>query len=185
MLTVLRNWLRGRRTVSDVWQRMPYAASPTMFGRGSRHPFPWYFEGASTVTVRSVDDVCDYLMQCEYVQDADLFNESDFWQHPRTFERLRQGDCEDHALWAWRKLVEMGVDAELVSGSQRDARGAAVSHVWVRFRTAEGEFILEAVTRDRALMVRPFDVARGEYTPHAGVDRAFTLHCYGGYLADR
>ena len=185
MLTRLRNWLRRRRTAPDPWERMPYAASPTMFGRGSQHPFPWYFEGESSVVVRSVDDVCAYLLQCEYVPDDDLFNEADFWQHPRTFEKLRQGDCEDHALWAWRKLVELGLDAELVSGVQRGAE-SSVSHVWVRFRDAAGrEFILEGVTRDRERMVRPFEQAKGDYVPHAGVDRAFTLHCYSGYLRGR
>src|SRR5205085_1473130 len=69
-------------------------------------PFAWYFEGQSAVTVGSVDDVCEWLLECEYVHDPELFHEPDFWQHPRTFERLRKGDCEDHALWAWRKLVE-------------------------------------------------------------------------------
>lgn len=184
MLSALRNWFRGRRAAPDPWQRLPYAAKPTMFGRGCLHPFPWYFEGESAVVMRGVDDVCAYLLECEYVQDPDLFNESDFWQHPRTFERLRQGDCEDHALWAWRKLVELGLDAELVSGTQRTADGATNGHVWVRFRDGGREFILETVTRDRDRMVRPFDVAKGDYVPHASVDRAFMLHCYSGYLRD-
>jgi hypothetical protein len=45
-----------------------------------------------------------------------LFGEADFWQHPSTFERLRTGDCEDFAVWAWRKLIELGYDVDLVAG---------------------------------------------------------------------
>lgn len=184
VLDSIRHWLRARRAKPDPWQRLPYAAKPEMFGRGNQHPFPWYFEGESAVVVRSVDDVCAWLRACEYVRDPELFNESDFWQHPRTFERLRQGDCEDHALWAWRKLVELGLDAELVSGAQRMSEDSG-GHVWVRFRDGDAEFILETVCRDAGRMVRPFEDAKAEYVPHAGVDRTFTLHAYRGYLLSR
>jgi predicted transglutaminase-like cysteine proteinase len=40
------------------------------------------------------------------------FNRSHEREHPGAFERRRRGDCEDFALWAWRKLAEVGVDAE-------------------------------------------------------------------------
>lgn len=148
------------------------------------HPFPWYFEGESIVQVTCVDDVCDWLLQCEYVRDPDLFNEADFWQHPRTFERLRQGDCEDYALWAWRKLVELGVEAELVSGTWHHPDGVSGGHVWIRYRHNGREFILEAVSRRREAMVRAFEDAKAEYIPHAGVDHAFQRHAYSGYLGD-
>jgi predicted transglutaminase-like cysteine proteinase len=148
------------------------------------HPFPWYFEGESIVQVTCVDDVCDWLLQCEYVRDPDLFNEADFWQHPRTFERLRQGDCEDYALWAWRKLVELGVEAELVSGTWHQPDGISGGHVWIRYRHNGREFILESVSRRRDGMVRSFEDAKAEYVPYAGVDHAFRLHAYSGYLRD-
>jgi predicted transglutaminase-like cysteine proteinase len=108
----------------------------------------------------------------------------DFWQHPRTFERLRRGDCEDYALWAWRKLVELGLEAELVSGTWRPAEGVAGGHVWVRYLHDGRQYILESVGRTRETMVRPFDVARSEYVPHAGVDHSFRLHAYSGHLRD-
>ncbi|HXW05204.1 MAG TPA: hypothetical protein VD833_08230 [Vicinamibacterales bacterium] len=78
--------------------------------------FRWYYEGQRTVQVGTVDDVCRWLAECQYLSDDELFNETDFWQHPRTFENLCKGDCEDHALWAWTKLVEFGHQAELFVG---------------------------------------------------------------------
>jgi predicted transglutaminase-like cysteine proteinase len=146
------------------------------------HPFPWYFEGESIIAVTCVDDVCDFLLRCEYVPDADLFNETDFWQHPRTFERVRQGDCEDYALWAWRKLVELGIEAELVAGVWHPPNDESGGHVWIRFRNEGTDFILEAVSRTREGMVRTFEAAKAEYVPHAGVDHRFQLFAYSGYL---
>ena len=87
-----------------------------MFGDGARHGFEWVFEGASAVDVSSVDDILEWLRGCRYETDESLFVESDFWQHPRTFEQFKRGDCEDFALWAWRKLVELGLDASLIIG---------------------------------------------------------------------
>ena len=180
--TPLLRWAARATERNDPWERLPYAAPPRVFGRGSIHPFPWYFEGESAVEVKTVADVCAWLMECRYVRDPDLFNESDFWQHPRTFERLRQGDCEDHAVWAWRKLVELGLDAELVSGTWQQPGGARGGHVWVRFRQDERQYIFEGVARSLEGMVRPFEAAKVEYTPHAGVDRAFHQYAYYGYL---
>jgi hypothetical protein len=87
-----------------------------MFGDGARHGFDWVFEGESTVAVASLDDILDWLAGCQYETDATLFREADYWQHPHTFEQFRRGDCEDFALWTWRKLVELDIDADLVIG---------------------------------------------------------------------
>ncbi|MEO8337451.1 MAG: hypothetical protein ABI664_20910 [bacterium] len=181
-LAPLRRLLARSGQAHDPWERLPYASTPRGFARGSTHPFPWYFEGESRVVVTCIDDICDWLLACEYVQDVELFHESDFWQHPSTFERLRQGDCEDYALWAWRKLVELGIDAELVAGVWHPPHDAAGEHVWIRYVHDDTEFILEAVSRTRERMVRTLDSAKAEYVPHAGVDRRFQLHAYSGYL---
>ena len=90
--------------------------STTAFGPGSRCDFSHYFEGESHVPVSSIDDIVKWLTSCEYVTDLALFHEQDVWQHPAAFEQLRRGDCEDFALWAWRKLAEVGVEAEFYVG---------------------------------------------------------------------
>jgi hypothetical protein len=182
MFGPLLKWSARSWQKSDPWERLAYASRPEAFGSGSIHPFPWYFEGESAVDAKSLDDICAWLMECTYVRDPELFNEPDFWQHPRTFERLRQGDCEDHAIWAWRKLVELGLDAELVSGIWQPPACPAGKHAWVRFRQDGREYIFEAVERTPERIVRAFDDAKSEYVPHAGVDREFRQHTYMGYL---
>ena len=93
--------------VADPWERLNYRVPAKRYGPGSIHDFAWYFEGASGVATSSVEDIQEWLLGCEYVSDPDLFRVADYWQHPRTFEQIRRGDCEDHAIWAWRKLIEL------------------------------------------------------------------------------
>jgi hypothetical protein len=152
---------------------------------GNHHDFSWYFEGESAVKVETLDDVLEWLLGCGYVRDPELFHEQDFWQHPRTFERLRQGDCEDHAMWAWRKLIELGYDADLVSGrlTGLDATSAGSGgHVWVLFRRNGETFILEATAKAKEQMLRTLVQARAEYIPSVGVDRTRKRFAYNGLL---
>ena len=129
--------------------------------------FRWYFEGESTVRTATVDDVCEWLGACQYVSDDQLFNEADFWQHPRTFEQVRKGDCEDHALWAWRKLIELGHPAEFFVGQWLEGGGAHHDgHAWVVFEQDGQRFLLEAVTKDeKHVMIRPLLDVRRELRP--------------------
>ena len=74
---------------------------------------------------------------------SSLFNEIDLWQHPSSFEELRRGDCEDFALWAWRKLAELGIDAEFFVGRILSVEEPDVDrqHAWVVFRVGDVQFL--------------------------------------------
>ena len=167
--------------VRDPWQRLAYEAPLAMFGEGARHGFDWVFEGESAIAVRSLDDVLDWLEGCHYESDPSLFRESDYWQHPHTFERLRRGDCEDFALWAWRKLVELGIDADLVIGRRVPPTSENSRHAWILFREGSDEFVLEPVIRDRSEAVRHVSTVRGAYIPEFGVARDRRRFVFAGY----
>lgn len=167
----------------DPWERLSRNIAPTLFGSGSRHDFRWYFEGESHVRVESVDTLCGWLAGCDYVRDPDLFFEPDYWQHPKTFEQLRKGDCEDHALWAWRKLTELGLPAEFYVGRWRTGKEAQPGcHAWVVFQDGGIQYLLEATGSSRETIVRRLDDVRGDYFPHFAVDAAFTSSAFGGYM---
>jgi len=166
----------------DPWVCIPSGEFAGSFGSGRRHHFAAYFEGESTVPARSVDEVCGFLAGCRYVRDPDLFREPDYWQHPLTFEQLRMGDCEDHALWAWRKLKELGHPAHLVVGSSDLLSEEPGQHAWVLF-TAGGElFLFETTAGRRERMVRPLDEVRAAYRPHLSVDHDGAMFVYGGFV---
>ena len=95
----------------------------TAFGPGSRQRFSHDFEGESAVHVQSIDDIAAWLSRREYVSDVEQFHEPDLWQQPCEFERRQRGDCEDFALWTWRKLIEIGVEAEFFVGRVAAAEG--------------------------------------------------------------
>ncbi len=169
--------------VQDPWEQVTDWVKVGALGGGSRHPFSWYLEGQSAVSVASVDEICDWLAGCQYVPDPVLFHEPDFWQHPLTFEQLRRGDCEDYALWAWRKMLELKIDARFVVGnwlsdSGRDWGG----HAWVEFVAESKQMHLEPVRRDRARMIQPLDAVRSEYVPHYTVNSSLKPYANAGLI---
>ena len=162
--------------------RVPASA----FGPGSTQEFAHYFEGASGVPVESLDDIVMWLLDCEYGSDADLFNERDLWQHPSAFERLRRGDCEDFALWAWRKLDEVGIEAEFYVGRVCDGREgeAARQHAWVIYRVDGVDFLFEPAARSRTRMIHRLADVMDDYVPHFAVNRRFDTTAFAGCVLD-
>lgn len=167
----------------EPWERLHKGVAPPMFGLGSRHGFRWYFEGESIVPAKNIEAICDWLAECEYVRDPDLFHEPDYWQHPNTFEQLRKGDCEDHALWAWRKLTELGIPAEFYVGRWRtDANKVPGFHAWVVCKYQGAEYILETTADSRDTILLPIEQVRQDYFPHFAVDAQFNSCAFGGYM---
>jgi hypothetical protein len=170
----------------SAWERVRVHVPASAFGPGSRHPFAEYFEGESAVRVQSIDDIVAWLQTCEYVTDLELFHEPDFWQHPGAFERRRRGDCEDFALWAWRKLAEVGVDAEFCVGRVicDDRPEIDRQHAWVVFRVNETAFLFEPAARIQSRMIRPLADAMDEYVPHFAVNHRFETNAFVGCASD-
>ena len=157
------------------------------YGLGARRDFAWYFEGQSTVEVETIEDMQEWLLGCAYASDPDLFQEADFWQHPCTFEQLRKGDCEDFSLWAWRKLVRLGYDAEFVAGCcmQPGCAEADHGHTWIIFQKNDTTYLFDPIMRARTQMIQPLDVVRQAYIPEVSVDQHFTRYAYAGYYLKR
>ena len=189
----LSQWLRsayqsvahGLGAPDSPWDRVPMDVPATAFGPGSRWQFPHYFEGESIVRVTSIDDIVRWLGMCEYVSDVEQFHERDVWQQPCAFEQRQRGDCEDFALWAWRKLTEIGVDAEfyvgrVICGEPASAR----QHAWVVYREGRDEVLFEPAARDRECMIRPLAAVKGAYVPHFAVDRRLVTSAFVGCLTD-
>ena len=175
------------RTVSldDPWQRFSCAVPLCRYGAGAQHDFPWYFEGKSEVEANSVEAVQAWLLRCAYVRDSDLFRQADVWQHPCTFEQIRRGDCEDFALWTWRKLIELGYEAELVAGYSGPDAPAPGCHAWVLYKDAGTPYLFDAVVRDLQHMARPLADVHYHYVPEVAVDARFRRYVYGGYYQRR
>ena len=186
---ILSPFLRlGARMVrgESAWDRVMMPVPVSAFGPGSHQPFVAYFEGTSGVAVQSIDDIVAWLQTCEYVSDLELFHERDRWQHPATFETLRRGDCEDFALWAWRKLAEVGIDAEFYVGRVICDEQPDIDrqHAWVVYRLDGTAFLLEPAARTRSNMIRPLADAMHEYVPHFAVNHQFDTNAFAGCASD-
>jgi hypothetical protein len=166
----------------SAWDRMPVPVPARVFGDGSRQPFADYFEGESSVRVASIDDIVAWLQTCEYVTDLEQFQQRDVWQHPGIFEQQKRGDCEDFALWAWRKLGELGIDAEFYVGRVmcEDPSATDRQHAWVVYALDGTEFLFEPAARTPSQMIRPLADAMAGYVPHFAVNHRFDTHAFVG-----
>jgi Bacterial transglutaminase-like cysteine proteinase BTLCP len=168
------------------WERLSMDVPAIAFGPGSRCQFGHYFEGQSSVPVASIDDIVGWLNTCEYASDTDQFNDRDVWQEPCAFEQRRRGDCEDFALWAWRKLGELGIDAEFFVGRVICGEDPTTSrqHAWVVYRVRHRAFLFEPAARDRQRMIRPLEEARDRYVPHFSVNTRLVTSAFVGCVLD-
>ncbi|MBF0123493.1 MAG: transglutaminase-like cysteine peptidase, partial [Candidatus Omnitrophica bacterium] len=149
---------------------------------GSPRPFSEYLSGVSTVQARTIDDVKNFLVtQCLYKSDIRRFGCLDHWQTPEEFEKSREGDCEDSALWAWRKLHEMGIQAHFVVGlCVHDDKKYISGHAWVMFFVDGKWRIFESMAKSLDKMVLSLGKARGIYYPMYSVDRDTKTFFYSG-----
>jgi hypothetical protein len=137
---------------------------------GNTHPWNRYFNHPLMYYASTIQDVSSSLVTCRYRRDQETRSQRDFWEPPDEFERRRSGDCEDHALWAWRQLTELGYRARLVLGAR---------HAWVQIYVNGRCYLMEA-TFKRGLGPKP-----NHYRPAWSVERtgekkfAFFAHYTG------
>jgi hypothetical protein len=175
--------LAGRES---AWDHVAMRVPASVFGPGSRQAFDKYFEGKSGVRVGTIDDIISWLQTCEYVTDLELFREPDVWQHPALFEKMKRGDCEDFALWAWRKLAELGIDADFCVGRVICADRPEIDrqHAWVIYRVNGIAFLFEPAARATANMIRPLADVMDQYVPHFAVNQGFDTYAFVGCATD-
>ena len=166
--------------VEDPWEELSISVPLSRYGSGLEDDFIVYLRGPSDVTVSSLEDIKEWLGGCTYQRDSEQFGR-DHWQHLLEFERRRVGDCDDYAMWTWRKLIELGRDARLVSGYCLPIDDYRVGHVWVVYRDAE-ELLLFDATASPTHMIRPLDHVRNDYLPEYGVDSHGKRYAYSGAL---
>lgn len=186
MSRLIESWVRGTSPAarvasfleqeSDPWECMHLECAPPAFGAGSTRSFTEYFSGTSRIAVASLDDLCAWLRGCECLSDQTLFLQEDFWQHPLTFEQIRKGDCEDHALWAWRKLAEMGIPARFTAG-----RWKGIAHAWIGLELDGNPHLLETTRKTDPMLRRVDGEVRAEYCPALSVDQALRTYVHAGY----
>jgi len=128
--------IQGKRLLDPGEQRFKFFSPKFPLGRHLTHPLK--------IQCADLQEVRCFLKNCHYVSDLKQFGVDDYWMPPEQFEKCRQGDCEDFALWVWRQLISMDVkDPRFVTGIlQPDHRG----HAWVTFRQGCRGFLVEATT---------------------------------------
>ncbi len=79
-----------------------------------------------------------------------MHGRDEIWIHPEDFERIRAGDCEDHALWAWVQFVRLGWDARFTAGLMEGA-----GHGWITVYRGAEIVLCETTAKKRAPFLFP------------------------------
>lgn len=115
---------------------------PDLRRHGPHPTFPMgrYVSQPLTIKCSSFDDIRKFLRTCKYTSDKEQFGRDDYWQPPEQFEQTKLGDCDDFALWTWRQLLTLGLDARFVMGPQgRYGSG----HAWAQYQHDGKTFLVE------------------------------------------
>lgn len=123
--------------------------------------FSWerFFKKPLVTSPGNLAEIDSFLKGCRYMSDQETRGCEDFWEPPDIFEERRTGDCEDHAIWAWRQLHTLGYKSRLVIG---DCRGG---HAWVHVFVNDRVYLLETTHKTGGLPVAK------QYKPFWSVQR--------------
>jgi hypothetical protein len=103
-------------------------------------PFGRYVSRPLQVRCSTLQEIRDFLRHCKQASDKETFGEDDYWVPPEQFEKIKQGDCDDFALWTWRQLLQMGYKARFVAGRYGRYRQG---HAWTTFKFGGKDFIAD------------------------------------------
>ena len=141
--------------------------------KGQTLPLKAYIEDTTPYAASSVNEIERFLRNATFTPDVP----SDHWLRPREFEEHPVGDCEDHAWWAWSKLRDLGLYAEIVFGSWSNRGLPPENHAWVRF-VEDGVLFNMETTAKTITMIAPWHDVVDAYQPDVGVDSGGMLWQY-------
>lgn len=148
-----------------------------------------YLQQPSYVKCRSVEHVISWLLETRYHHSPD--HTDSMWSISQ-FEEKRKGDCMTRSLWAWKKLLELELDAWIVTGLAAPSEDANShrepdlgTHVWVIIRNGDTVRLLETTAKERAAALRNLDDVRALYTPYVAVDSRLKMYTYPAFTINR
>ncbi len=123
--------------------------------------FSWerFFRKPLVTSPSNLFEIESFLHSCKYLSDLETRGCDDYWEPPDIFEERKTGDCEDHAIWAWRHLHQMGFKTRLVLGGHKGG------HAWVHIYVNGRVYLLEATQKITIL------VSAKRYTAYWSVQR--------------
>jgi len=171
-----------KEKIDKIWESRYQNIPNKFFGHGCIEKFEHYISGTSKIEINSIEELCDWLLGCRYIPDPIKKGVRDHWSHPDEFEYERSGDCEDYALWTWRKLKEMRYHAEFTVGKWVHADGRIGTHAWVILYRGNDTYVLETTGKSRERIIKPIKQAKFEYIPFAAVDTQLRKKVYNGIV---
>ncbi len=122
---------------------------------------------------KRMTQIDDWINKGKYLSDERLYGESDKWQIPSEFEKIRRGDCEDFALWTWVQLLRMNIHARFMLGGLYSNE---LNHAWVCIYGRDGVKVFECTPSEFNVAIDTRNAP--EYTPVLSVDKSLTWYLH-------
>lgn len=122
---------------------------------------------------KSITQIDEWINNGKYLSDERLYGQSDKWQIPSEFEKIKIGDCEDFALWTWVQLLKMKINARFMLGGLYSNE---LDHAWVCIYGRDGVKIFECTPSEFNV---PIDVRNApEYIPILSIDKSLIWYSH-------
>ena len=171
--------LRRLMRSDDPWVRYPTLLPRHTFGDNHQSPV-FLLDSETSVTCGSLDDVCEWLAECEKVK-AQGDPAAEAAVDPVVFEQSRRGNCRAHAQWAFVKLAQLGYDPALIHGRWTPSPSESGNHMWIVFTKDGEEWLLESTESNAASMIQPLSAVREAYVPVLGATASGRQFVFPGY----
>lgn len=110
---------------------------------GNNHPWSRYFNTPLQTRPVNLSDMERFLVPCRYLSDRKTRGRADYWEVPDIFEERKSGDCEDHSIWAWRQLHDLGIRARLILGRWKGW------HAWIHIHVNGRVYLFDPTAKKR------------------------------------
>lgn len=124
----------------DVEGKKSYKPHMAKGLRPPTFPFGLYVNCPLTIRCKDLRELREFLKGCKKASDLDTFGKNEYWLPPDKFETVKQGDCDDFALWTWRQLMQVGYPARFVAGYYGRYE---IGHCWTTFQREGKHYLAE------------------------------------------
>jgi Bacterial transglutaminase-like cysteine proteinase BTLCP len=127
------------------------------------YPIEFYLKSNINYYFNDLNNIHEFLSECEYCSDKEHFGVDDYWMLPNLFESMKKGDCEDFSLYTWRQLINQGHMCRFVIGTV----GKNKWHAWCTAKIHKKHYIIDPVLANEKFLHQVYTL---NYQPYYSIE---------------
>jgi hypothetical protein len=151
------------KTIEPYWLGIPVRAIDQASPNDAPRVMHWAERALQSPTLIPISfplELFHFLSGCRFLPTVELLDNAVL---PQEFERRQAGGTFAHALWAWRKCIDLEEGPRLTIGAYHDS-----PHAWVTLYEETRAFIFETTRKDELVLLRSWE--QSLYEPWFSID---------------